>query len=271
MADHSSHAHGPRRVAPRRTARMWLDMIASSLATAIVALLFLAIVVTAISGPDRRSDTMVGAVVLGVFFLFSLVGCIRWAIRAEHRLRDAEERPRGGLEKAWHASTRRGHYGPVSAALGLLLFGGFTLGCTIGAISDHAQGTRSAYVQNHGVLSPGTVTGVVNTQHCGRSSCHYTSTIAVTLSMPVHGTSDTVAHYNGSAPAFTGERLQVLVDPEQPGYAELPGAPFKGSHTWIVWAVMAVVSALLTALHVRGLAEQRGHRRARLRAAQQPA
>jgi hypothetical protein len=247
---------------------MWFGVLASGLATIVLALLFIAIVATAISGPDHRSDTRAGQVVLGLFFLGLLVLSIRWSVRTEHRLRDGEQPAQGGLAKSWHASSRAGHYGPISTVIGLLLFGGGTIGLAAAAISDHAQGQRSAYVQNDGTLRTGVATGVVNTQHCGRYSCSYTATVDVTVSPPVAGVNDTVAHYNGSADVITGEHLQVLVDPKQPGYAELPGSPFKGAHTWVASALMALFCALITAIWIKAVGVQRGHRRVRAQRAQ---
>ena len=242
---------------------MWFGVLASGLTTIILALIFIAIVATAISGPDHRSDTRVGQVVLGLVFLGLLVLSVRWAVRTEHRLRDGEAPARGGLAKSWHASTRAAHYGPVSTAIGLLLFGGGAIALAATSISDHAQGQRSAYVQKHGTLREGVATGVLNTQHCGRYSCSYTAAVDVTVSPPVGGVQSTVAHYNGSADVITGEHLQVLVDPKQPGYAELPGSPFKGAHTWITSALMAIFCAAITALWIKAIRVQQAHRRMR--------
>jgi hypothetical protein len=202
-------------------------------------------------------------VVLGLFFLALLVLSVRWAVRTEHRLRDGEAPTHGGLAKSWHASTRAAHYGPVSTAIGLLLFGFGAIGLAAASISDHAQGQRSADVQNHGILRDGVATGVFDTEHCGKYSCSYTAVVDVTVSPPVAGVQNTVAHYNGSADVITGEHLQILVDPKQPGYAELPGSPFKGAHTWITSALMAIFCAFITALWIKAIGVQRGHRRMR--------
>ena len=263
VSTRSPQPHGPRHPAPRRTGRMWFGVLASGLATIVLAVLFIALVATAISGPDHRSDTRVGQVTLGLFFLGLLMLSVRWAVRTEHRLRDGEAPTHGGLAKSWHASTRAAHYGPISTAIGLALFGGGAIALAAASISDHAQGQRSAYVQNRGTLRDGVATGVRNTEHCGKYSCSYTATVDVTVSPPVAGVQSTVAHYNGSADVITGEHLRVLVDPTQPAYAELPGSPFKGAHTWITSAVMAIFCALITALWVRQLRSHGAGLRAR--------
>ena len=246
---------------------MWLDLLASFVATVVIGLLFVAIILTAISGSDHRGSTRVGEVVLGIFFLATLVGCVRWAIRAEHRFRDREPRARGGLERAWHRGGHPGHYGPASITIGLLLFGGGTIALAVTSISDHSQGERSAYVQSHGTPATGEVAHVVDTQHCGRSSCHYTSAVTVFLTAPVDGHGTTVVHVNSSAGVIDGQHVDLLVDPKQPGYAEFPGSPFKGAHTWIITAVLAVVCGLFTGLLIRGVTEQRRHRATRMRSA----
>ena len=268
MPSSSSATRHPTR---RRTIGMWLDLLASFIATVIVGLLFVAIIATAISGSDHRGSTRVGEVVVGVFFLAALVGCVRWAIRAEHRFRDREPRPKGGLERSWHRSSHPGHYGPASITLGLLLFGGGTIALAVTSISDHSQGERSAYVQNHGSAATGQVARVVDTQHCGRSSCHYTSAVTVFLTAPVDGHGTTIVHVNSSGGVIDGQHVDLLVDPKQPGYAEFPGSPFKGAHTWIITAILAVVCGLFTILLIRGVTEQRRHRARRLLAAHQRA
>jgi hypothetical protein len=133
---------------------------------------------------------------------------------------------------------------------------------------DRAQGQRSAYVQAHGTLRSGAATAVVNTQHCGKYSCSYTSAIAVTVSPPVDGVGATVAHYNGSAPVFAGERLQVLVDPKLPTYAELPGSPFKGAHTWVGSILIALFCAVIATFWIREIRVQRRRGAARAGRAQ---
>ncbi len=102
---------------------------------------------------------------------------------------------------------------------------------------------------------------VVNTQHCSRGGCHYTSAIAVALDRPVAGTARTTVHYPGFSSLEGGERAQVLVDPKQPGYAEIPGSRFTSEIGWIMMILVALVEAFLAYLFARALLHVMAHRR----------
>jgi hypothetical protein len=150
----------------------------------------------------------------------------------------------------------------MSTAVVLLLFVGVTIGCIAGAISSHSQAVRSSFVQHHGTAATGTVDSVDNAQHCSKNGCDYTAAIVVALSPPVDGARTTVAHYPGFSDLTSGERVDVLVDPKQPGYAEFPGSAFKSSWEWVVLAVIAVVFAGLAVLDAVALRKLLAHRRA---------
>ena len=210
-----------------------------------------------------------------------LVLCSRWAVRVEHRLRrhqpvaqayesavlpaaPAVDAPAAPARAApARRSRRRGRrYGPVgtSVILGLQVI--VALALVAGAISTYSQASRSSYVQHHGTEAGATVGSVDNTQHCSRSGCDWTAAIAVSLSPPVDGTHSTVVHYPDYSDLSAGDRVTVLVDPKQPGYAELPGSPFQSAWAWIVLAAFAVFFALLVAFEGRALLRQLAHRRA---------
>jgi hypothetical protein len=116
-------------------------------------------------------------------------------------------------------------------------------------------------VQSHGVDATGTVTYVRNHKSCGRSSCSYTAAMGIAFAGPVDGTTATTVHYRGTLALSAGESVLVLVDPHEPGYAELPGAPFKRTRDWVVMVILAVVSAAVAALEARALARGLAARR----------
>ena len=86
---------------------------------------------------------------------------------------------------------------------------------------------------------------------CGRYSCSYTAEITVRLPEPYHGTTTTTVHYPAYSNLFAGDRIQVLIDPKQPDYAELAGSPDTKSSQWVglicgclLFAGLTVISAL---------------------------
>jgi hypothetical protein len=91
-------------------------------------------------------------------------------------------------------------------------------------------------------------TNVNNHAHRERGSTWYTADIEVALSPPVLGRSSTVVRYPGQYEALAGMPLSVLVDPHDPGYAELPGSPDTKDSDWIVLAVFATITGVFVAL-----------------------
>jgi hypothetical protein len=88
---------------------------------------------------------------------------------------------------------------------------------------------RSGFVQAHGVRRAAVIVSVDNIAHTGDSpSDHATTYVAlvlVTLADPVGGQARTTVHVPGYESGPPGDTLTVLVDPDDPGYAELPGSP----------------------------------------------
>ena len=53
------------------------------------------------------------------------------------------------------------------------------------------------------------------------------------LAEPFQGNSTTVVHYPAFSDLDPGQVVHVLVDPRQPGYAELPGSPDTKTSQWV--------------------------------------
>lgn len=70
-----------------------------------------------------------------------------------------------------------------------------------------------------------------------------------------------MVHYRGYSNLYYGERVRVLVDPKQPGYAELPGSTFRDGWSWIILVIFALLSAWLAAAEGRALRRLLVHRR----------
>lgn len=77
---------------------------------------------------------------------------------------------------------------------------------------------QSGYTQAHGLLRSGTVTSVTNHQTKSPSS-----DLGVRLDQPVDGQVTTTAHVSPITSLTPGATVRVLVDPQNPSYAEFPG------------------------------------------------
>lgn len=214
-------------------------------------------------GGGRADQFIVALVATGLAFL-----CARWAIGAEHRLRGSETatevQAREGRRR--RLIRRRVRYGPVSLAVALLVWVGLSIGMAVGAVINISNAQRSSYTQAHGVRTAGTVVSAVNTSVCSaRGGCSYTASIVVLLSSPVRGTTTTTVSYPDRTQLARGDAVTVLVDPQQLGYAELPGHPNTTAAQWALGFALAVVFALLAAWDARSLRRALALRR-RLRA-----
>jgi hypothetical protein len=93
---------------------------------------------------------------------------------------------------------------------------------------------KSAYTQAHGVSRNGIVTSVTNSG--GRTRF---SEVAVRLDAQA----TTTAHVEPVTSLKPGATVRVLVDPQDPGYAEFPGQPF--SPTFPVLVTVLIIVGLL--------------------------
>lgn len=274
---------------PRHTTRAWIELIVAIALTVVLTLLLIGFVIQAVA-PDPGSSRA-GYIVSAVIDAALLFLCGEWALHAEHRIRRARGQPlalsfeagrrpgatvhvspaaqsgspapapapapaRPKPPASRRAATtprarRRKRYGPGTMTFYTLLFAGLFIACLVATFSTIADANRSNYVQQHGVHLSGTVTDVNEIKSCGRYSCSYTAEVTVQLAEPYHGTSTTVVHYPDFSNLVDGQVVHVLVDPKQPGYAELPGSPDTKSSQWIglifgclLFGALAVFSAL---------------------------
>lgn len=107
----------------------------------------------------------------------------------------------------------------------------------ITSFTTRSQAALSSFVQAHGdrraavILSVDnikntstTTTGSGSFKHT-ETTTSYTALVLVSLADPVGGQARTTVHVPGYETEGTGDTLTVLVDPTDPGYAELPGSP----------------------------------------------
>jgi predicted anti-sigma-YlaC factor YlaD len=254
-------------------ARLWLELVAATVLGVLGALFGISAAVQAVgprlhSGITRLDDRTATVIVC----LAVLVLCARWAVSIESRLRrnqpaakeyarlhEADPRPASRVRALIY---RRPRYGPVSAGVITALFGLLTVGLAVGAILYHSQADRSSLVQHHGTRAIAIVFLVGNRAGCTRRSCTDTAAILARLSPPVDGSSGTIVHYPAYSPLVPGDHVTVLVDPKDPGYAEIPGATFERPDSWIVLAVLTLLFGALAVSEGRALRPLLAHRRA---------
>jgi hypothetical protein len=102
----------------------------------------------------------------------------------------------------------------ICLALALGCVGGLMFTATY--VADAVN--KSGYTQAHGLVRSGIVTSVTN--HEGKDP---SADIGVPLAEPVNGQAATTAHVHPLTSLKPGASVQVLVDPNDPGYAEFPG------------------------------------------------
>jgi hypothetical protein len=116
----------------------------------------------------------------------------------------------------------------IFATLGVVVALGLGITMFVGAAQQHGAAAQSSYTQAHGVrMAARVVSELTNT---GKIS---TSALAVRLSGPVNGHDTTTVHIHGAPAYSTGATVTVVVDPQDPGYAELPGAPYSTTPQWV--------------------------------------
>ena len=128
------------------------------------------------------------------------------------------------------------------------------------SVSVYGDAVRTSYTQAHGVRRAARV--ISEDAGTGKAP---TSTATVRLSEPVNGHDMTTVYING-APAYSpGSPVTVVVDPQDPGYAELPDAPYISSAQWVMFLVIGLCSILVFpfGLGVRFLSQLRSRRRIR--------
>lgn len=268
--------------APRSPARLWVQLIVAAALVIVFALGALGGLTNAVGGHLHHGDTRGGEVAIAVVCLALLIVCTRWVLHVEHRLRrhqpvaqayearymrpsavataTASASPSARARASVRGRSGRG-YGPVGTTVVLLLLIAGMGGGIAGTVVQRSEGERSTFVQNSGVRSTATVDNVANNEACGRYGCTYSAAIDVTLARPVGGARTTVVHYPNTSDLSDGETVAVLVDPKQPSYAELPGAPFQNNWTWIILAGLALVFLGLVILDARHLLRLLAHRR----------
>lgn len=231
----------------------WAVAIALLLAAIFFALATAIEVVACFGHPPRgdRTAAIAAAVALGL---------ITWLLAWLARVTEHHARVGAGFRSGVRASVppalrSRSRGRQVSAtrlhvteALFSVIWFGFLAGLLAVAVSGYGNWARTSETQSHGASEVATVTAVLAVEHSSRSSSWTTYNFDVTLSHAIRGQVDSVL-YTPEVTQFAsvGQRVDILVDPEQPTYAELPGEGMGGPAVPIACTVGAAAMIAATA------------------------
>ncbi|HZZ96372.1 MAG TPA: hypothetical protein VFE19_05135 [Jatrophihabitantaceae bacterium] len=171
--------------------------------------------------PGVGSNVVAKSVVGGVLVLV-IATCILLATHNE-RIANGTIAPRGGEFAPLTAERRRSRSAIIGWVASTVLLGA-GIAIFVMALEQHA---RSDETQRHGILVNSTVLTVEDGTHCVNYVCTNTPDFIVRLHRPVEGRTTTTVHDPDDDPADLTYRnnLPILVDPQEPSYAELPGKP----------------------------------------------
>lgn len=155
--------------------------------------------------------------------------------------------------RAGRRGRRRRTAGPASLSLFGLVLTAMAVVFLIISFHVRSEGARSSYTQAHGASRQAGILTVQNIQHQshsqhGGTSTWYTAELTVSLNQPVRGLSQTTVQVPHAVSYSAGETVTVLVDPAEPGYAELPGVPDVTAKDWWGSIAGAVITALIACL-----------------------
>lgn len=135
---------------------------------------------------------------------------------------------------------------------------GAAVGFAILAITSHSEDARSSFVQRHGIRRTGIVESVQNLSICDRDGlvkrCVPRIDVIARLSTPVRGVRGVRIEAGEVLRLGRRERINVLVDPRDPSYAELRGVPSRRSGGWIALAVLALIFTVVAVAEGRSWA-----------------
>lgn len=135
-------------------------------------------------------------------------------------------------------------WGLAGASFGILL-----------VLVGHSQAAESSFTQANGIRENATVIHVHTDQSYSQDGGYAATYLTVALPTPVSGRTSTVVNLSYIAGYTDGQVVTVLVNPRDPGYAELPGRPYvEGFATVLAGlgaAFMLVVGVAMTISGVR--------------------
>jgi DivIVA domain-containing protein len=166
-------------------------------------------------------------------------------------------RPDSGLGKAGPSQdSKRSQDSKLSfgCLLVLVLFlGAIVTAAGVGIVIFHADYERSNYTQASGI--PQTATVISENVGTGKGAQTH---VTVRLDPPVGGRDVSVVNVAGAHVYQPGDRISILVDPQDPSYSELPGLPddtsleaLVGCATVLLVVLLGVTGGLVSAFRKR--------------------
>jgi membrane protein implicated in regulation of membrane protease activity len=196
------------------------------------------------AGTGRNWDgAAIALAILAVGVLF-LSEALRRDRRRRHGLYQAARADSSGQQ----IGRRPLMHSPIVLGVSTVIMTGLAIAAIVSAVQLHSQSGVSAYTQSTGLRRDALVSAVRTIEHQNRSSTWYTAEISAVLAQPVAGHLTTTLWVPYSVSAKRGQLIQVLVDPRQPSYSEIPGAPYVTASQWITQVVVAAVAVVLAAL-----------------------
>ena len=129
----------------------------------------------------------------------------------------------------------------------------------VGTVSGVAAAGHSSSVQSHGIRATGSVVLIASTA-IWHGSGTQTAAVTVALHSPASLQAiDTTVHLPSQHDYQYGQTVTVLVDPSDPGYAELPGEPDA-----TIGAITVPVLSIIISVIVGGFLLRSALRRRRL-------
>lgn len=137
----------------------------------------------------------------------------------------------------------------VSLALstGLLLVA-VVVALVVVLVTGPASAARSAYTQAHGEREAATVISAWNKSYTNKGITTWYGYVLVRLPQPVGGQAQTTVHSPDKVSYAPGGAVTVLVDPQSPGYAELPGNPMVVGSTILEFTIGASLVIIICAV-----------------------
>jgi hypothetical protein len=198
--------------------------------------------IVVLASSRRVGSSIAGGVTLVVVLVVAALVLARAADHLEHRARGQAPIRRQDLA-ARGIAPRRGRFYRHSPATQLLHIGFLTIFgivAIVAAFATRADGQRSTYTQDHGVAEQATVEVVHVEQHSSRYSSWDTYDYTVSLPTPVAGVATATVDDPAEVQSyFQGQSINVVVDPKEPRYAELPGNPNTSAGDWLYVLALA--------------------------------
>lgn len=256
---------------PVKPARSWAPVVLWGIG----ALWFTSAAVNAMFGGMGNSfdSTMVNGedVFNGCQRLIGAVVCFSIAVRCEHRIRGPRPDRAGSRVEYVRASASALASGIVLTLLGA--------GFAFTAFHAYPEVARSSYTQAHGLTEDAKLLSVTSDgEYCASTSCVAHVYVSAVLEHPVSGHTHTTLYITDGASPAQGIAQQlnqdpggvittVHIDPDDPGYAELPQWPYETDTPLVTMAVLAAIAFMLGVTGiVRGFPRSRrrpGHVRGR--------